>query len=184
VKCLRGILPDYGVYLDKMIQKHGQVALDNRKQDDGMAIDDEIQIPQATIVHQEVIERFTPLLKALVQRVGGAELPNRKKAANSVSRHAPQWQQNIVPTDEWEVKECLEYLQHKKKIVFTKPDPPLERFLRNPYSGKGALSGAEWTASAWRAAVASLRQIGETWKDGTILEHVDLLDQYVKLEYQ
>jgi hypothetical protein len=157
-------------------------------QDDGMMIDDDnlyqVQIPQATLVHQQVIERFTPLLRALVKRVGGPEIENLQKNETPVSKYAPKWQQIKAPIEEYTVEDCLEYLQHKERIVFTKPDPPLDRFLRDPYSGKGALSGVEWSASAWRAAVASLRQIGETWKDDAMLEQVDMLDQYVKHEYQ
>ncbi|KXN86430.1 Transcriptional protein swt1 [Leucoagaricus sp. SymC.cos] len=186
VKCIQGILPEYGAYLNKIVQNYSRVVRNNSKQDEGMTVDDDIvvQVPQATLVHQQVIDRFVPLLRGLVQQIGDAEIENVQKSSNSASRYAPKWQQNNKPVEEWEVGECLEFLQHKKRTVFTNPDPPLERFLRHPYSRNGALSGAEWAASAWRAAVASLRQIGETWKDETMLEHVELLDQYVKFEYQ
>lgn len=188
IKCILGILPEYSVYLNRMILNHSHVVRNNTTQGDGMMIDDDApfsyQIPQATLVHQQVIECFTPLLRALVKRVGGAELEKLRKSGNSVSKYAPKWQQNTAPVEKYSAGDCLEYLQHKKRIVFTKPEPPLDRFLRHPYSGNGALSGVEWTASAWRAAVASLRQIGETWKDGAMLEQVELLDQYVKSEYQ
>lgn len=190
VKCIQEILPEYHELLDKIVQNYHRVVRNtNGKQDDGMMVDEDMEveaIPQATLVHYQVIERFVPLLRALVQRVGGEELErfeNLRKNGSSVSRYAPRWQQNNKPVDEWEIGDCLEYLQHKKKIAFAKPDPPLERFLRDPYSGNGALSGAEWSGSAWRAAGSSLRQIGETWKDEAILEHVDLFEQYVKAEY-
>ena len=180
-------LPEYDVSLNRMIQSHDRVIHENRKQDDGMMIDDDTQffnqIPQATVVHQQVIERFTPLLRALVKRIGGAELEDLGKCGGSVSKYAPKWQRNVAPVEEYTVGDCLEYLQHKKRIVFMKPDPPLDRFLRVPYSGQGALSGVEWATSAWRAAVVSLRQIGETWKDDAMLEQVKLLDQYVTSEY-
>ncbi|KAJ3568610.1 hypothetical protein NP233_g5605 [Leucocoprinus birnbaumii] len=182
VKCILGILPEYGVYLNRMVRNYDRVVRSNIQQGDGMMIDDETQfsyqIPQATLVHQQVIERFTPLLRALVKRVGGAELEKLKNSGNSVSKYAPKWQQNTAAVEDYSVGDCLEYLQYKKRIVFAKPEPPLDRFLRDPYSGNGALSGVEWTASAWKAAVASLRQIGETWKDEAILEQVELLDQY------
>lgn len=189
VKCIQGILPEYQECLHKIILNyHRVVRSNNQKQDDGMMVDEDIQvqIPLATLVHYQVIDRFIPLFRALVKRVGADDLENlgkMKKDGCSVSKYAPRWQQNDKPVDEWEVGDCLEYLQHKKKIVFAKPDPPLERFLRGPYSGKGALSGAEWSGSAWKAAAASLRQVGETWKDDAMLQHVDLLDQYVKAEY-
>lgn len=188
VKCIRGILPEYEGQLNKIVQNYHRVVRNNGKQDDGMMVDEDIQvqISRATVVHHQVIERFTPLFRVLVQRVGAEDLENLSKMKRdgvSVSRYAPRWQQNDKPVDEWQVGDCLEYLQHKRKIVFTKPDPPLERFLRDPYSGNGALAGAEWSGSAWRAAAASLRQVGEAWKDNTMIQHVNLLDQYVQAEY-
>lgn len=176
-------LPEYTYHFNKMKRNQGHVIRENKKADDGMIIDDGRlilnqlnQIPQATIVHQQVIERFMPLLRALVKRVGGAETGDLRKKG---SEHAPK-----SSVEEYTARDCLEYLQDKKHIVFAKPDPPLHRFLREPYSGQGAQSGVEWAASAWRAAVASLRQIGETWEDDAMLEQVKLLDQYVTSEYQ
>ena len=176
-------LPEYNYHLNNMKQNHDHAIRENKKEDDGMMIDDGRpilnqlnQIPQATIVHQQVIERFMPLLRALVKRVGGAGTGDLRKKG---SEHAPK-----TSVEEYTARDCLEYLQDKKHIVFAKPDPPLHRFLREPYSGQGAQSGVEWAASAWRAVVASLRQIGETWEDDAMLEQVKLLDQYVTSEYQ
>jgi hypothetical protein len=154
-----------------------------------MMIDEDLRaktVPQATLVHEQVIERFVPHLRALVQRVGGDELrefESKKKGGVSVSKYAPRWQQNDRPIGEWDAGDCLEYLQHKKQTTFTQPEPPLERFLKPAYSGGGALSGVEWSASAWKAAGLSLRQIGEGWEDETILRDVELFEQYLKAEY-
>ena len=178
-------LPEYDYHCDKMKQNHDYAIRKNKKEDNGIMIDDGgpilNQIPKPTIVHQQVIERFMPLLRALVKRVGGAVTEDLGKKA---SKYASKWQRKSTPVEEYTARDCLEYLQDKKHIVFVKPDPPLHRFLREPYSGQGALSGVEWAASAWRAAAASLRQIGETWEDDAMLEQVKLLDQYVASEYQ
>lgn len=188
VKYMQGVLPEYQGLLESVIESHRQQA-NNGKKDDGMMIDEDLQaevVPRATLVHNQVIERFVPQFRALVQRVGGDELvefENKKKSGVSVSKYAPRWQQNDRPVGEWEVGDCLEYLQNKKKINFTQPEPPLERFLRYPYSGNGALSGAEWSASAWKAAGLSLRQVGEAWKDEAMLQDVELFEQYLKAEY-
>lgn len=186
VKCIQGLLPEYASYLEKIVRNYHRVV--RGKQDDGMMIDVDIQaqIPHATVVHRQVIEQFLPLLQELVKRVGGEEIEKFyevKKNGASVSKYAPRWQQNGKLVDEWEVVECLEYLESKKKIVYPHPEPPLGRFLRNPYSGKGALSGVEWSAVAWKASAENLRQVGETFKDEVILYYVDLLDKYVKAEY-
>lgn len=181
-------LPEYDSYLNKMKQKYDHAIRGNRKEDDGMKIDDDRpipnQIPQATIVHQQVIERFMPLLRALVKRVGEAEIEDFRKKGKTDTKYALKWQRISTLIEGYTAHDCLEYLQDKKHIVFAKPDPPLHRFLREPYSGQGAQSGVEWAATAWRAAVVNLRQIGETWRDDAMLEQVKLLDQYVTTEYQ
>lgn len=187
VKYIQRILPEYQDLLESVVENH-RLQSTSRGRDDEMMIDEDLRaeiVPQATLVHNQVIERFVPQLRALVQRVGGDELVEfeNKKGGVSVSKYAPRWQQNDKPIGEWDVGDCLEYLQYKKKITFMQPEPPLERFLRYAYSGSGALSGVEWSASAWKAAGSSLRQIGETWKDEVILQDVELFEQYLKAEY-
>jgi hypothetical protein len=135
-----------------------------------MDVDEEV--PKLTaaqamdLLHVQIIDHFTRMLRMLCGRVGGPALEDPASDGGvTASQHAPKWKNGDKPYTEWNAADCVEYLDRKRPVKRTYPR--LEIFLSKPYS-PGARCGREWTYEAWSSALDGLRQIGEDWHDPSI----------------
>ena len=113
-------------------------------------------------LHLEIIEHFTPLLHRLVDREGGEDVPrDPSKAGLFQSMYAPDWARTYL--EKWTAKECIEYLESRKKALKTSV-ARLPQFLTRPYTkGAQCRTGKEWTHEEWVYALRALERIGESW---------------------
>lgn len=156
---------------------------------DGMDIDEEgndglviIRKDARDLLHVQVVNHFSMLLAQLVLRFGSAEI--RSYQTRSVSRYAPEWQQNRKPIADWSVSELLEYLDGKKCRAAT--NPKLEWFLQLAPSyrpdpktndSRGSRRGQDWSRTDWLNALGGLKQIGINWADTPIQESLAMLER-------
>ena len=126
------------------------------------------------LLHIQVIEHFRGLLLELAVRVGGSEMYKSGQGTAS-SRYAPEWQKRHYTA--WTTSDCLEYLNSKKKVEPS--SPPVEVFLRMPYSGNRARRGQEWSRQDWEQALGCLARVGAIWEEESIGEALGMLDRHV-----
>jgi hypothetical protein len=154
--------------------------------EDSMNVDEDASVSKILqpshaldLLHIQVIDHFTRLVVELVGRVGGPEIhdPCPPDEGTSASRYAPQWQSNKRHYSEWNIAECLEYLDSKKRIPVT--SPRVDVFLSKPYATRGARRGQDWSRRDWEVALRGLERIGDIWEEGSIGESLGVLDRHV-----
>ncbi|KAJ6485172.1 PIN domain-containing protein [Mycena vitilis] len=126
-------------------------------------------------LHVQIIDHFTRLLVALVGRVGPELEDVASDGGVTASQHAPKWVSGDTPYREWSARECLEYLNRKKRIPETYPR--LETFLTKPYAN-GARPGSQWSYEAWATALSGLKQIGEVFAEPSIVDDLEDLTRH------
>ena len=150
-----------------------------------MDIDDtgDVYIPPAhplDALHLEIIEHFTPLLVALVDRVAESDVPRtRAEASAPKSVHAPSWTR--VRLAEWTVGICLDYLHERRPLP--RSEPRLEVFLLKQGErgrfGSGR-RGQDWPRAAWNGARGALEELGRRWEDRSIAESAEILKPFIE----
>jgi hypothetical protein len=111
-------------------------------------------------LHEQVVAEFSKLLDELVLRVGGPEI-----LVADTSIYAPEWRR--IPFSKWTPTECLNYLNHKRKVKPSYPEAGV--FLRLPQSRTHPRRpGREWPREAWDNVISYLTRLGAMWEDADI----------------
>jgi hypothetical protein len=149
---------------------------------DAMEVDEEPIRPShpLDVLHLEVVEHFSGLLLAVVDRVGGPEVPWHGPPSGRVSQHAPTWAK--VGFAEWTPRECVRYLGRKEGLQASPSEAKLdklENFLIYP-NKRGGRKGQDWTRSDWESCVVTLEDIGRNWEDEELRESSQVLKRFTK----
>jgi hypothetical protein len=149
---------------------------------DAMEVDEEPIRPShpLDVLHLEVVEHFSGLLLAVVDRVGGPEVPWHGPPSGRVSQHAPTWAK--VGFAEWTPRECVRYLGRKEGLQASPSGAKLdklENFLIYP-NKRGGRKGQDWTRSDWESCVVTLEDIGRNWEDEELRESSQVLKRFTK----
>ncbi|KAF5344113.1 hypothetical protein D9758_008843 [Tetrapyrgos nigripes] len=143
------------------------------------------------LLHLQVAKHFKSLLAELV-----LHLERKKRAASdgaSQSVHASRsiHARSLRPAhgkkvSEWTVGELLSYLEFTDLSLeaILQPLPRLETFLTEPYQGRGARRGQEWSPADWLKALRKLKEIGQRWeKECSILGSLKDLEPHLKVVF-
>ena len=147
---------------------------------DAMEVDEEPARPShpLDVLHLEVVEHFSGLLLAVVDRVGGPEVPWHGPESGRVSQHAPTWAK--VAFAEWTPRESVRYLGHKGGMQTSEAKlDRLENFLMYP-DMRGGRKGQDWTRKDWESCVDTLEEIGRGWDDGELRESSGVLKRFAQ----
>jgi len=145
---------------------------------DAMEVDEEPVRPShpLDVLHLEVVEHFSGLLLAVIDRVGGPEVPWQGPQSGRVSQHAPTWAK--VAFAEWTARECVRYLGRKEGLQASQAKlDKLENFLMYP-DKRGGRKGQDWTRSDWESCVVTLEDIGISWEDEELRESSQVLKRF------
>ncbi len=143
---------------------------------DAMEVDEEPVRPShpLDVLHLEVVEHFSHLLLAVVDRVGGLEVPwQGPQQGGQVSQHAPSWAR--IGFAEWTPRECVRYLGRKEGLRARQAElDKAENFLMYP-DKRGGRKGQDWTRSDWDSCVVALEALGLSWEDDEVRESTEML---------
>jgi len=145
-----------------------------------MEVDEEPVRPShpLDVLHLEVVEHFSGLLLAVIDRVGGPEVPWHGPPSGWVSQHAPTWAK--VAFAEWTPRECVRYLGRKEGLQASQGRlDKLENFLMYP-DKRGGRKGQDWTRSDWESCVVTLEDIGGSWADEELRESSQVLKRFTQ----
>jgi hypothetical protein len=141
-----------------------------------MEVDEEPVRPShpLDVLHLEVVEHFSHLLLAVVDRVGGPEVPwHGPQQGGQVSQHAPSWAR--IGFAEWTPRECVRYLGRKEGLRVRQAElDKAENFLTYP-DKRGGRKGQDWTRSDWDSCVVTLEALGLSWEDDEVRESTEML---------
>jgi hypothetical protein len=147
---------------------------------DAMEVDEDPVRPShpLDVLHLEVVEHFSRLLLAVVDRVGGPEVPWHVPQNGQVSQHAPTWAK--IAFANWTPRESVQYLGRKEGLQASRAKlDKLENFLM--YADKrGGRKGQDWTRSDWESCIVTLEDIGSSWEDGELRESSDVLKRFAQ----
>jgi len=147
---------------------------------DAMEIDEEPMRPShpLDVLHLEVVEHFSQLLLAVVDRVGGPEVPWHGPQSERVSEHAPNWAR--IGFAEWTPRECVQYLGRNTRSQAPAVElEKLENFLMYP-DKRGGRKGQDWTRGDWDGCVQALECIGRCWEDKELGESAEVLKRFAR----
>lgn len=150
---------------------------------DAMEVDEEPVRPShpLDVLHLDVVEHFSGLLLAVIDRVGGPDVPWYGPPSGQVSRHAPSWAK--IGFSEWTPRECVRYLGRKEGLQGSQAKlEKLENFLMYP-DKRGGRKGQDWTRSDWESCVAMLGDIGRNWDDGELRESSQVLQRFTQATF-
>ncbi len=147
---------------------------------DAMEVDEDPVRPShpLDVLHLEVVEHFSRLLLAVVDRVGGPEVPWHVPQSGQVSEHAPTWAK--IAFANWTPRESVQYLGRKEGLQTSRAKlDKLENFLMYP-DKRGGRKGQDWTRSDWESCIVTLEDIGSSWEDGELRESSEVLKRFTQ----
>ncbi|KAK7695923.1 hypothetical protein QCA50_000562 [Cerrena zonata] len=124
-------------------------------------------------LHLQIIEHFTAVLKEVTERV---RLAAKDDLTPTTSMHAPSYRRKLFYL--WDVGDCLDYLDSKKRL--RKKNPPLQVFLLRRNQNRGWRRGQDWSRQDWRIALQALEEIGQLFDEGVVLESLESLNPHVE----
>lgn len=170
---------------DKTQRRAGVTEAPRPDDDDRMEVDDywmtelEEYTPSHALdaLHVQVIKHFTIVIKELAERV---RKEYREEGPVSQSKHAPGHRRKEFKL--WSLGDCLDYLGEKKKLTVTQPSLKVFLLLRN--ENYGWRRGQDWSRQDWVVARGALQDIGETFKDGPVLNSLEALRPHVDAVFE
>jgi len=147
---------------------------------DAMEVDEDPVKPShpLDVLHLEIVEHFSRLLLAVIDRVGGPEVPWHGPQSGRVSQHAPTWAK--IAFAEWTPRECVRYLGRSEGLEASRAQlDKLEDFLMYP-DKRGGRKGQDWTRGDWESCVAALEDIGRSWEDTELRESSGVLRRFAQ----
>ena len=128
-------------------------------------------------LHIQIIEHFVAVIKEVVERV---HLAAKDDISLTTSMHAPSYRRKAFHL--WDVGDCLDYLDSKKRLQ--KKNPSLRVFLLRRNQDRGWRRGQDWSRQDWRVALQALEEIGQLFDEGVMLESLDSLNPHVEFIFE
>ncbi|OCH92928.1 hypothetical protein OBBRIDRAFT_725934 [Obba rivulosa] len=164
--------------------RHEHKATVQRAEDDVMEIDDgdsqltsfaeekyELMNP-INALHVQIVEHFRVVVYRTAERVR-RESGYRTPPSQSLSLHAPGVMRK--PSKDWTMSDCMDYLGTKKKLVKAKECDRAFWCLRQDGEHSGWRNGDQWATSQWMKSLDALKEIGEQFEDGWLLNSLETL---------